>query len=57
MKYVFFDVQKNISSESVFNTLYIQIKQILKRFPPVKVNGTKNALFCLARSNSSEFYF
>ena len=31
-------------SESVFNKLYIEIKQSLKDFPSDKINGTKNAL-------------
>ena len=37
-------------SESLFNTLYIQIKQILKKFPSDKINGTKYALFFLSRA-------
>ena len=28
-----FDIYKYVYSESVFNTLYIEIKQILKKFP------------------------
>ena len=44
---MFFDMY--IYSEIVFNTLYIEIKQILKKFPSDKINGTKNTLFFLSR--------
>ena len=54
---MFFDMQKYVYSESVFNTLYIEIKQMLKEFPSDKISGTKNALFSFASSNSSQFYF
>ena len=39
-----------VYSESVFNTPYIEIKQMLKKFPWDKINGTKNALFFLSRA-------
>ena len=34
----------------VYSILYIEIKQILKKFPSDKINGTKNALFFLSRA-------
>ena len=37
-------------SESVFNSLYIEIKQIFKNFHSDKISGTKNALFFLSRA-------
>ena len=37
-------------SESVFNTLYIGIKHLLKKCPSEKVKGTKNALFFLSQA-------
>ena len=44
-----FDMQKYVYSQSVFNTPYIEIKNInkLKISPSVKINGTKNVLFLL----------
>ena len=43
-------MQKYVYSKSVFNTLYIEIKQkYLKKFPSDKINGTKNALFFISR--------
>ena len=41
---------KYIYSESLFNTLYIEIKQLLKKFPLDKINGIKNAFFFLWRA-------
>ena len=42
---------KYVYSESVFNKLYIEIKQMLKKKnPSVIINGTKNALFFLSRA-------
>ena len=40
---------KYVYSESVFNTLYIKLKQMLKEFPSDKIDGTKNTLFFLWR--------
>ena len=56
---VFGYVKVYIYSESVFNTLYIEIKTNVKKFPSDKINGTKNDtyLFFFASSNSSQFYF
>ena len=42
-----FDMQKYIYSESVFNTLYIDM---LKKIPSDKINGAKNSLFFLSRA-------
>ena len=36
-------------SESLSNTLYIEIKQMIKEFPSDKINVTKYALFFLFR--------
>ena len=47
---MFFDIYKYVYSESVFNTLYIEITQMLKKFSSDKVNGTKNALLFLSRA-------
>ena len=47
---MFLGVKKYLYSESVLNTLYIEIKQILKKFPSAKINGTKKALFFLSRA-------
>ena len=33
-----FDMYKYVYSESVFNTLYIVIKQVSKKFPSDKIN-------------------
>ena len=43
---------KYVYSESVFNTLYIEIKHKCKKkkIPSYKINGTKNALFFLSRA-------
>ena len=46
---MFFDMKKDVYSESVFNALYIEIKQILKKFPSDKMNG-KNAFFFLSQA-------
>ena len=40
---MFFEMQKYVYSESVFNTIYTEIKQLLKKFPSDKINSTKNA--------------
>ena len=37
---MFFEMQKYVYSESVFNTLYTEIKQLLKKFPSDKINST-----------------
>ena len=47
---MFFDLQKYVYSESEFNTLYIEKKQMLKKFPVDKINGTRNALFFLRQA-------
>ena len=39
-----------IYSESLFNTLCIELKQIFKKFPSDKINMTKNALFLISRA-------
>ena len=46
---ILFDRQKYVYSESAFNALYIEIKQMSKKFPQDKINGTKNALFFLSQ--------
>ena len=46
---MFSDMQKYLYSESVLNTLCIEIKhKALKNFSSEKINGTKNALFFLS---------
>ena len=55
-------IKKNLYSESLFNTLYIDIKKNnkkrdLKKFPSDKIIGTKKALFSFVSTNSSQFYF
>ena len=45
-----FDMLKYVYSESVFNTPYIEKKQMLKKFPSNKINGTKYALFFISRA-------
>ena len=47
---MFFDIEKYKSSESLFSTLYNEIKKMLKKFPLEKINVTKNALFFLSRA-------
>ena len=49
---MFFDVYKSIYiySESSFNTLYIEIKNMLKIFSSDKINFTKNPLFFLLQA-------
>ena len=47
---MFFDLQKYLYSESVLNTLYIEIKTNFKKFLSDKINGTKNALFFLSQA-------
>ena len=49
----FFDRPKYVYSESAFNTLYIEIKQIFKEFPSYKMNGIENALFSRAPTHHS----
>ena len=55
--FLFFDLWKYVYSEGAFNTLYIEIKHKFEKNPLDKINGTKNALFSFASSNSSQFYF
>ena len=48
---MFFDMQKYVYSESVFNTLYSERKhKMLKKLPSDEIDGTKNALFFLSRA-------
>ena len=47
---IFFDMKKYVYSEGVFNKLYTEIKQMLKKIPSNKINSTKNALFLLSRA-------
>ena len=56
---MFFDVQKYEYSESVFHTLYIEIKhKCLKEYPLDKIKGTiKFPLFSFTGSNSSQCCF
>ena len=42
---VFFDLKTYIYSESVFNTPYIEMKQIIKKFASENIIDTKNDLF------------
>ena len=50
---MFFDMQKDVYSECVFNKLYIEIKdKYLKKIPSDKINSTKNALFFLSRAQT-----
>ena len=51
--FLFFDLWKYVYSEGAFNTLYIEIKHKFEKNPLDKINGTKNALFSFASSNSS----
>ena len=44
---VVFQTGSTVYSESLFNTLYI--KQMLKKFPSDKINGTKNVFFFFFR--------
>ena len=44
-KVMFFDMQKYVYSDSVFNITYIVIKQILKKFSFDKIIGKKNPSF------------
>ena len=45
-----FDMQKSVYSENVFNTLYTEVKQILKKLSSDKINDTKNALIFISRA-------
>ena len=54
---MFFDMEKYVYSEIVFNTLSTVIKQILKKFPSDKLNCEKCPIFSFASSNSSQFCF
>ena len=48
---MFFEMYRYVYSESVFNTLYIEIKhKCKKKFPSDKINGTKHALLFLSRA-------
>ena len=42
---MFFDMEKYVFSESVFYTSNIEIRQMLKKFPSDKINGTNTVLF------------
>ena len=45
---MFFDMLKYVYSESGFNPLHIEIKQMLRKFLSDEINGTKNALLFLS---------
>ena len=48
---MFLICKKYVYSESILNTLYVEIKtQMLKRFPSDNINSTKKALFLLSRA-------
>ena len=42
---MFFDMEKYVFFKRVFNTLNIEITQMLKKFPLDKINGTKMSSF------------
>ena len=48
----FWHVKVWVYSENIFNTLYMKVKQILKKFPSDKINDTKNALFFVSRASA-----
>ena len=56
-----FDIKKYVYSESVFNSLYIEIKRKcfisfffqIKKVSSHKISGTKNGLFFLSRAHHS----
>ena len=51
MKYCFCYVKVYIYSERLFNTLYIEIKHVLKKIPLGKMNGAKKkVVFFLSRA-------
>ena len=52
---MFFGMLKYVYPESLFNTIYIDKTQVLKRFPSDKINGTKYPLFFLATHHSFTF--
>ena len=47
-----FDMQMHVYSESVFNTLYMEIKQMLKKFSSDKINGKRYALSLLLQASA-----
>ena len=55
---MFFDTQKYVYSESVFNTLYIEMKhKYYKKFLRTKKNGIRNALFFSQAPTHHSFTF
>ena len=42
---MFFDMEKYVFFKRVFNTLNIEITQMLKKFPSDKINGTEMSSF------------
>ena len=52
-----FDMWKYVYFESVFNTLYIEIKLNVKKISFRQKRSKKCPLFSFVRSNSSQFYF
>ena len=52
---MFFDMLKHVYSESVFNTLYVEIKH--KNSFGQNKQHKKSPLFYFASFNSSQFYF
>ena len=53
-----FDMYKYVYSESVFNTQYIEIKQILKKISFGQNKRYKKCpFFSFASSNSAQLYF
>ena len=50
---MFFDMQKYVYSESVFNTLHIEI---IKKLSSDKTKGTKYAFFFLSRAPSNHSF-
>ena len=45
-----FDMWKSVYSENVFNTLYTEVKQTLKKLSSDKINDTENALIFISRA-------
>ena len=54
---VFFDMKTYIYSESVFNTPYIEMKQIIKKFASENIIDTKNDLFICAEAQGLSLHF
>ena len=46
-----------VYSSSLFNTLYIEIKQMLEQFPLDKINSTKNALLIYSFNFNLRFLY